>query len=44
MGGLSITNASNTVPELVVPTEVYTLPSNYVYVDEGTKSVADFSK
>ena len=42
-GSASITNASNTAPELVVPTEVYTLPSNYVYVDEGTKSVADFS-
>jgi hypothetical protein len=42
-GSVSITNDSNTAPELVVPAEVYTLPSNYVYVDEGTKSVADFS-
>lgn len=42
-GSVTISNASNTAPEIVSPSEVYTKPSNYVYVDEGTKSVATFS-
>jgi hypothetical protein len=42
-GSVSITTSGNTAPELVVPSEVFTSPSNYVYVDEGTKSVASFS-
>jgi hypothetical protein len=41
-GSVSITTSANTAPELVAPSEVYTSPSNYVYVDEGTKSVASF--
>ena len=40
---VSVTTSSNSAPELVAPSGVYTSPSNYVYTDEGTKSVASFS-
>ena len=40
---VNITTGSNEAPQLVAPSEVYTSPSNYVYVDEGNKSVATFS-
>ena len=42
-GSVTISNTSYTAPEIISPSEVYTQPSNYVYVDEGTKSVAAFS-
>jgi len=40
---VTITDAANSAPELVMPTNVYTEPSNYVYVDEGQTSVATFT-
>ena len=40
---VTITNASNSAPELVIPSNVYTEPSNYVYVDEAQTSVATFT-
>ena len=40
---VTITDAANSAPELVMPTNVYTEPSNYVYVDEAQTSVATFT-
>ena len=40
---VTITDASNSAPELVMPSNVYTQPSNYVYVDEAQTSVATFT-
>ena len=40
---VTITDATNSAPELVMPSNVYTQPSNYVYVDEAQTSVATFT-
>ena len=43
MGSSVTIDASNSAPELVIPSNVYTQPSNYVYVDEAQTSVATFT-
>ena len=40
---VSITDTSNNAPVISMPSNVYTQPVNYVYVDEGQTSVATIS-